>query len=140
MADLYQNGANWNEWGRMRECCAAAGWVQKRVAASYRSQAAYFQQRDEQAAEELLAAQQGRAPALVVLPSLQLVLPDALRDEPARLDMCSACAKLLEQVGTWASVAGCPAEPCAAGSMSCWTAAAHDALMCSLVLLLLGIA
>ena len=138
MVEFYQYNANWTEWGRMRECCAVGGWVQKRIAASF--QAAYYQQRDEQAAEELLAVQQGREPTLVVLPSLQLVLLDALGDEPARLDMCSACAKLLESVGTWACVAGCPAELFAAGSMSCWTAAAHDAFMCSLVLLLLRIA
>ena len=52
-----------------------------------------------QLAEDLAAAEARRPPVIAVQPTLHLELPEALQQAPPRLDMCSECAKFVEQVG-----------------------------------------
>ena len=52
-----------------------------------------------QVKEELVAAKERRPPVRLAEPALHLDLPAALQQPPPRLDMCSACARLIEQVG-----------------------------------------
>ena len=51
-----------------------------------------------QTEEELAAAYARRKPVLVAEPALCLELPEELQQQPPRLDMCSACAWLLQEV------------------------------------------
>ncbi|EFN56977.1 expressed protein [Chlorella variabilis] len=81
-----------------KRCCAASAWVHQRAAVSCRARRGYYRQLDAQAVEELVALRQGRRPRLVALATLQLQLPEALRHEPPRLDMCRACAEILERM------------------------------------------
>ncbi|KAI7837610.1 hypothetical protein COHA_008536 [Chlorella ohadii] len=80
-----------------RECCAANGWVRSRLAASWWAAHDYGCQFIEQTKEELAAAEARRPPVLVAQPALHLHLPAALQQPPPRLDMCSACARRLQQ-------------------------------------------
>ena len=85
-----------------------------------------------QVREELAAAEARRPAVIAAQPSLRLNLPEALQQAPPRLDMCSKCARQLEQVGrggggcffvrldtgdlrstcNWAVLTPCPALPC----------------------------
>ena len=49
--------------------------------------------------EELAAAEARRPAVIAAQPALRLNLPQALQQAPPRLDMCSVCARRLEQVG-----------------------------------------
>ncbi|KAI7836811.1 hypothetical protein COHA_009355 [Chlorella ohadii] len=80
-----------------RECCAANGWVRSRMAASWWAAHDYGCQLLEQTKEELAAAEARRPPVLVAQPALHLDLPAALQQPPPRLDMCSACARRIQQ-------------------------------------------
>ncbi len=51
-----------------------------------------------QVKEELAAAYARRTPVLVAEPALCLELPEELQQPPPRLDMCSACARLIQEV------------------------------------------
>ena len=54
---------------------------------------------------EELAAAEARQPAVInVQPTLRLDLSGALQQPPARVDMCSACAKLVQEVSEYAWV------------------------------------
>ena len=52
-----------------------------------------------QMAEGLAAAEARRLADFAVQPTLRLELPEALQQAPPRLDMCSECAKFVQQVG-----------------------------------------
>ena len=54
-----------------------------------------------QMTEELAAAEARRPAVIVAQPTLRLDLPGALQQAPARMDMCSECAKLLQKVSAW---------------------------------------
>jgi hypothetical protein len=83
-----------------RGCCKASAQVQGRAAASYRAVAAFYRGMKTQAWEEGDALYEGRPAALKSLATLELQLPvEWVEHPPDRLDMCSACAKLVEQVG-----------------------------------------
>ena len=51
-----------------------------------------------QKAEELAAAEARRPPVIVAQPTLHLELPEALQQAPPRLDMCSECARTVQEV------------------------------------------
>ena len=52
-----------------------------------------------QMAEELAATEARRPPVIAAQPTLRLELPETLQQAPPRLDMCSECAKFVQQVG-----------------------------------------
>ena len=52
-----------------------------------------------QMAEDLAAAEARRPAVIAAQPTLRLELPEALQQAPPRLDMCSECATLVQQVG-----------------------------------------
>ncbi|KAI7845009.1 hypothetical protein COHA_001375 [Chlorella ohadii] len=82
-----------------QQCCAAAGWVRQRVAASYRAQHGYHSWIVVQQSSEELAAAHARRPAVIAAePMLRLELSGTLQQVPPRMDMCSECAQLLEQL------------------------------------------
>ncbi|KAI7838444.1 hypothetical protein COHA_007707 [Chlorella ohadii] len=81
-----------------RQCCGAAQWVAQRVAASYRAAADFYEQTTQQWTEELAAAEARRQPVIAAQPTLRLDLTEALQQAPPRLDMCAACARMLQQV------------------------------------------
>ena len=73
-------------------CCGASAQVQGRAAASYRAVAAFY--------HGMQALEEGRPAALKSLATLELQLPvEWVEHPPDRLDMCNACARLIEQVG-----------------------------------------
>lgn len=80
------------------QCCAAHAWVQQRAAVSYEASHDYYNQVAEQFAEMLAAAEARRVEVVVAQPSLRLQLPEALQQSPPRLDMCSKCARSLEEI------------------------------------------
>ncbi|PRW57158.1 hypothetical protein C2E21_4338 [Chlorella sorokiniana] len=48
-------------------------------------------------AEDLAAAEARRLPVIAAQPTLRLELPEALQQAPSRLDMCSKCARAVQQ-------------------------------------------
>ena len=52
-----------------------------------------------QMAEDLAATEARRPPVIAAQPTLRLELPETLQQAPPRLDMCSECAKFVQQVG-----------------------------------------
>ncbi len=52
-----------------------------------------------QVTEELAAAEARRQAVIAAQPALRLALPEALQQAPPRLDMCSECAQMVQQVG-----------------------------------------
>jgi hypothetical protein len=81
-----------------RQCCAAAQWAKQRIAASYRAQAAFYEQVVQQREEDLAAAEARRMEVVAAQPTLRLELPEALQQAPARLDMCSECSQNVQQM------------------------------------------
>ena len=59
-----------------------------------------------QITEELTAAEAQRPAVLVAQPALRLDLSGALQQSPARVDMCSRCAELVQQVSDYQWVGG----------------------------------
>ncbi|PRW51170.1 E3 ubiquitin- ligase RNF213-like [Chlorella sorokiniana] len=85
-------------WDRhTRTCCGAAQWATQRIAASYHALADFYEQVVQQMAEDLAAAEARRQPIIAAQPTLHLELPEALQQPPPRLDMCSECAKFVQQ-------------------------------------------
>ena len=87
-------------------CCAAANWVQRRIAASLPARAALYRQLRAYALEELRALEAGLPYDRVGHAHLQLDLPEDLQAVamPPRIDFCIACSNELEQV--WHSSVG----------------------------------
>ncbi len=56
----------------------------------------------EQSTEEVAAAQARRKAVIVAEPMLRLELSGELQQAPPRMDMCSECAQLLQEVGSGA--------------------------------------
>ena len=82
------------------ECCGVAKRVRERAALSCQSRAAYFSVLAKQTWEQLEAVRGRRLAVLPALASFVLELPEGWeQDPPSRLEMCSHCAKLLEEVG-----------------------------------------
>ncbi|PRW51065.1 hypothetical protein C2E21_5492 [Chlorella sorokiniana] len=92
----YKYGAlAWDRHTRM--CCGAAQWATQRIAASYHALADFYEQVVQQRVEDLAAAEARRQPIIAAQPTLHLELPEALQQPPPRLDMCSECAKFVQQ-------------------------------------------
>jgi hypothetical protein len=86
-------------WDRdPRQCCGAARWATQRIAESYRALSDFYEQVAQQMAEDLAAAEARRLPVIAAQPTLRLELPEALQQAPSRLDMCSKCARAVQQV------------------------------------------
>ncbi|PRW56979.1 hypothetical protein C2E21_4339 [Chlorella sorokiniana] len=49
-------------------------------------------------AEDLAAAEARHLPVIAAQPTLRLELPEALQQAPSRLDMCSKCARAVQQL------------------------------------------
>ncbi|PSC75663.1 enzyme of the cupin superfamily isoform B [Micractinium conductrix] len=81
-----------------QQCCAAAGWLRQRVAASYRAQHDFYLQIIQQGTEELAAAEARRPAVIAAEPTLHIDLSEALQQQQPRVDMCRACARWLEQM------------------------------------------
>ena len=81
-------------------CCAAANWVQRRIAASLPARAALYRQLRAYALEELRALEAGLPYDRVGHAHLQLDLPEDLQAVamPPRIDFCISCSNRLEQV------------------------------------------
>ena len=87
-------------------CCAAANWVQRRIAASLPARAALYRQLRAYILEELRALEAGLPYDRVGHAHLQLDLPEDLQAAamPPRIDFCISCSNRLEQV--WRRSAG----------------------------------
>lgn len=94
-AERYDRSASLFEQPAAQECCAGTAWVRQRLAASYRALHDYICQLMQQVSEELAAAEARRPAALMVQPTVRLALPEALQQQPPRVDMCSGCAESL---------------------------------------------
>ena len=86
--------------------------------------------------EQLEAVQARRSrPVLTELATFELQLPDGWeQDPPSRLDMCSRCAKLLEQVDGFCMGgvrAGAARGGCGFGAMQLSAAARRASLLCA---------
>jgi hypothetical protein len=67
---------------------------------SFRSRATYYSVLAEQTWEQVQAVRGRRPAVLLALATFELKLPGGWeQDPPPRLDMCSRCAELVEQVG-----------------------------------------
>ncbi|KAI7837202.1 hypothetical protein COHA_008993 [Chlorella ohadii] len=90
--------AAWAKQPATQQCCAAAGWVRQRAAASYEAQHGYYSLIVVQSTEEVAAAQARRRAVIVAEPMLRLELSGELQQAPPRMDTCSECAQLLQEV------------------------------------------
>ena len=90
----------WREVQRqISKCCVAANRVGERAALSCQSRAAFYEVLANQTAEQLQAVRGRRPAVLLALANFKLELPRGWEaDPPPRLDMCSRCAGLLEEV------------------------------------------
>ena len=121
---------------QLSECCDAAKRVWERAALSYESQAAYCKVLAKQTWEQLEAVRARRSrPVLTEMATFELQLPDGWeQDPPSRLDMCSRCAKLLEQVDGFCMGgvrAGAARGGCGFGAMQLSAAARRASLLCA---------
>lgn len=78
-------------------CCIASGWMRQRLAASYKALHDYHRQHIQQVEEELAAAKARRPAVIAARPAVHLILPEALQQQPPRLDMCRECARWIEK-------------------------------------------
>lgn len=81
------------------ECCADRMRVRQRCAASCEARAAWFAAWEFISSSRLEALEQGHPYPPLILPRLELHLPEGLPEEPPpSIDRCTACQRMLDQV------------------------------------------
>ncbi|KAL4444300.1 hypothetical protein ABPG75_012037 [Micractinium tetrahymenae] len=81
-----------------QECCADCLRVRQRGAASYEARAAWNEAWELLSIRQLQALEQGQPCPPLILPRLELHLPEGMPEElPPSIDRCSACQKMLDE-------------------------------------------